>query len=250
MPAIKFDFSNNGIVVTGGASGIGLHTATAFLESGASVSIWDTNQSALNLIKSELARFGDRLHLSHTDVSSANAVREAAGKVPFNINILVNNAGITRDSSMKKLTEDDFDAVIKVDLNSAFYVTKAFFEQLTSTAGKNGRIINISSIVALYGNFGQANYAAAKAGLIGLTKTWAREFGPKHCTVNAVCPGFTATTMVKTIPADTVKEICEKTPVRRLGETRDIANAVLFLASQDSGFINGAILSVDGGITI
>lgn len=162
------------------------------------------------------------------------------------IDILVNNAGITRDATLTKMTEEQFDLVISVNLKGVFNMTKAVSPYMV---GKGyGKIVNTSSVVGLYGNFGQTNYVAAKAGVIGMTKVWAREFGRKGITVNAVAPGFIATDMIATVPEKVINNIKERTPMQRLGEPIDIANAYLFLSSDESAYVSGIVLSVDGGM--
>ena len=164
------------------------------------------------------------------------------------IDILINNAGITRDASMKKMTEAQWDQVIGVNLKGVFNCTKAVSPYMLER--RYGRIINASSVVALYGNFGQTNYVATKAGVIGMTKVWAREFGRKGITVNAVAPGFIATEMVETIPKEYLGDLMGRTALQRLGQPEDIAKAYLFLSSEDAAFITGITLSVDGGLTM
>ncbi|MGZ3723782.1 MAG: SDR family oxidoreductase, partial [Bdellovibrionales bacterium] len=165
-----------------------------------------------------------------------------------NLHVLVNNAGITRDKSLAKMTDDDFDKVINTNLTGVYNVTKALLNKFDAAQPK--RIINLASIVALYGNFGQTNYVAAKAGVIGMTKTWARELGKKGFTSNAIAPGFILTKMVAAMPKDVLDGIAAKVPANRLGETRDIANACMFLASEEASYINGAVISVDGGLVL
>jgi len=164
------------------------------------------------------------------------------------IDILGNNAGITRDARLVKMTEEDFDLVVNVNLKGVFNLTQAVAPHMIERG--YGRIISTSSVVGLYGNFGQTNYVAAKSGVIGMTRVWARELGPKGITVNAVAPGFIATDMIKTVPEKVIDALLERTPVRRLGTPEDIANAYLFLASEESSFINGIVLSVDGGLVM
>jgi len=164
------------------------------------------------------------------------------------IDILVNNAGITRDSTLKKMTPESWQQVIDVNLTGVFNCTKIVSAYMTEQ--QYGRIINTSSVVALYGNFGQTNYVASKAAVIGMTKTLARELGRKGITVNAVAPGFIATEMVAKMPENVLQGMRDKTPVGRLGKPEEIASAYLFLASEEAAFINGTVLSVDGGITI
>jgi 3-oxoacyl-[acyl-carrier protein] reductase len=165
-----------------------------------------------------------------------------------NINILVNNAGITRDKSLAKMTDEDFDKVIQTNLTGVYNVTKTLLNRFDVDSPK--RIINMASVVALYGNFGQTNYAAAKAGVVGMTKTWARELGRKGFTVNAIAPGFILTKMTEAMPKEVLEGIAAKLPVGRLGETADIAAACLYLASDEAAYVNGTVLSVDGGLVL
>uniref|UniRef100_UPI0039B8BD04 SDR family oxidoreductase n=1 Tax=Candidatus Skiveiella danica TaxID=3386177 RepID=UPI0039B8BD04 len=164
------------------------------------------------------------------------------------LDILCNNAGITRDARLVKMTEEQFDQVIAVNLKGVFNMTQAVAPHMVERG--YGRIIITSSVVGLYGNFGQTNYVATKAGVIGMTRVWARELGPKGITANAVAPGFIATEMVKTMPQEVLDRFIGMTPARRLGEPEDIANAFLFLASDEASFVNGAVLSVDGGLVM
>ena len=244
---IRFDFSQKHAVVTGGARGIGLQLTRQFLEAGASVAVWDYSTDSLESAKRDLASFGSRVHFQQVDVSKSASCEQAAAALPFEIDILVNNAGITRDKSFAKMGNEDFEAVIQTNLNSIFYVTKAVMPKFKA-ASTHKRIINIASVVALYGNFGQTNYVAAKAGVIGITKTWSREFARKGFTSNAVAPGFTLTPMVEAMPAEARKAIDDKIPAGRMGKPQDIANACLFLASEEANYINGAVISVDGGL--
>ncbi|MCM2278182.1 MAG: SDR family oxidoreductase [Oligoflexia bacterium] len=249
MKNLTFNYKDKAAVVTGGAQGIGFEIARSFLAAGAKVSIWDYSTEALAAAKSELKEFGDRVHFAQADVTKTASCAAAAAEVPFKVEILVNNAGITRDKSFAKMTSEDFEAVISTNLTGLFNVTKSLTEKFNGDSSHK-RIINISSVVALYGNFGQTNYVAAKAGVIGLTKTWARELGRKGFTVNAVAPGFTRTAMVAKMPPEVLKSMTDKVQVGRIGETSDIANACLFLASDEAGYINGTTLSVDGGLVI
>ncbi len=247
--SIKFDFSNKHAVVTGGARGIGLQITRQLLEAGATVSVWDFANESLEAAKKELNAFGAKVHFQQVDVSKLASCEQAAQALPFNIDILVNNAGITRDKSFAKMTSEDFEAVINTNLSGVFYVTKSMMPKFKADAAHK-RIISISSVVALYGNFGQTNYVAAKAGVIGMTKTWSRELARKGFTANAVAPGFTLTPMVEAMPAEARKSIEEKIPAGRLGKPQDIANACLFLASDEAAYISGTVISVDGGLVI
>jgi 3-oxoacyl-[acyl-carrier protein] reductase len=245
---LKFDFHNKNVIVTGGARGIGLQLTRQFLEAGATVSVWEYSTDSIAAAKAELAAFGSRLHFQQVDVSKAASVEEAAKNLPFSVHILINNAGITRDKSFGKMTHEDFQAVIDTNLTGVFNCTKSLLTKFADTPDK--RIISISSVVALYGNFGQTNYVAAKAGVIGMTKTWARELSRKGFTVNAVAPGFTMTPMVEAMPAEARKLIEEKIPAGRFGKPSDIANACMFLASDEASYISGTVISVDGALVV
>jgi 3-oxoacyl-[acyl-carrier protein] reductase len=246
---IQFNFKTKHAVVTGGARGIGLQITRQLLESGATVSVWEFSPDSIASAKADLAPFGDRVHFQQVDVSNAGSVEAAARSLPFEIDILVNNAGITRDKSFAKMTTEDFDAVINTNLSGVYHVTKNLLGRFKASSTAK-RIISISSVVALYGNFGQTNYVAAKAGVIGMTKTWSRELARKGFTANAVAPGFTLTPMVEAMPAEARKSIEEKIPAARFGRPQDIANAVLFLASDEAAYITGTVLSVDGGLVV
>ena len=227
------------VVITGGAAGIGRATAKRFADEGAKVVVWD---------------------LPQVDVTKADAVEAAVNDVirqHGQIDVLVNNAGITRDAQLVKWkdgavvsTMDDaaFDAVVNVNLKGVFLCTRAVAQHMIK-AGR-GVILNASSIVGLYGNFGQTNYAATKAGVISFTQTWARELGRYGIRVNAVAPGFVGTDMVRAMPQKVVDAMAAKTPLGRVGEPEDIANAYAWLASDAAKFVSGAVLSVDGGLVM
>lgn len=248
MMNIQFNFENKNVVVTGGAQGIGFALSQFFLNSGASVAVLDFNEEALNVAQKELKSFA-KASFHICDVSKMESCEKALKEYNKPLHVLVNNAGITRDKSFLKMSETDFESVIQTNLSGVFKMTKAALLHFDE-ASTNKRIVNIASVVALYGNFGQSNYVAAKAGVVGLTKTWAKELGRKNYTVNAIAPGFTSTPMVQAMPKDVLDAMEAKVPVRRLGQTRDIANSVLFLASEEASYINGAILSVDGGLVV
>lgn len=249
MKNLNFDFNGKAVVVTGGAAGIGFEITRQFLMSGANVAIWDYSQESLEKAKAELGQFANKLHTAQVDVTKKDSVATAANSLPWAVDVLINNAGITRDKSFAKMGHEDWDAVIATNLTGLFNVTKGLFEKFNATSNQK-RIINISSVVGLYGNFGQSNYAAAKAGVIGMTKTWAKEMGRKGYTVNAIAPGFIMTAMTKAMPKDVLEGMAAKVPVARLGETEDIANACLFLSSEQASYVNGTVLSVDGGIVL
>jgi 3-oxoacyl-[acyl-carrier protein] reductase len=236
-------------VITGGSQGIGKATSIKFAEEGAKVVIWDVDEKSGNELNAELLEGGSESTFYQVDVSKKDSVRKAVDAVIEKygtIDILVNNAGITKDSTLKKMSEEQWQQVIDVNLTGVFNCAQAV-SQIMLAKG-SGKIINASSVVGLYGNFGQTNYVATKAGVIGMTKVWARELGRKGINVNAIAPGFIATEMVKAMPENVIKMMEEKTPLGRLGKPEDIANAYLFLASEEAAYINGTVLSVDGGI--
>ncbi len=236
-------------IITGGARGIGKATAKRFLEEGAKVAIWDIDdQTGMELVNN-LANGEQLVRFYRVNTANLEEVIEAANEVYHDfgsIDILVNNAGITRDASLKRMSAQQWQQVIDVNLTGVFNCTKAVYSLMTENGW--GRILNAASVVAHYGNFGQTNYVAAKAGVIGMTKVWAREFGRKGITVNAVAPGFIQTEMVETVPDVIMEQLVAKTPLARMGQAVDIANAYVFLASEEAAFITGTVLNVDGGL--
>lgn len=238
-------------IITGGASGIGKATVIRFLEEGAGVAVWDMDTKRMDALKSDWATYGDRVRfyqVNTADFAGTEAAAAAVQKDFGTVHILVNNAGITRDASFKKMTPEVWQQVIDVNLTGVFNCTKAVLGMME--AQQWGRILNASSVVGLYGNFGQTNYAATKAGLIGMTKVWAKELGKKGITANCVAPGFIHTEMMDTIPENVLDGLRAKTPIPRLGKPHEIAAAYAFLASDEASFINGITLSVDGGLTL
>ncbi|APF19691.1 short-chain dehydrogenase/reductase SDR [Caldithrix abyssi DSM 13497] len=238
-------------IITGGASGIGLAAVKKFLNEGATVIVWDVQTQTVEAIIKEQPDYQRRLQAMVVDVADLQAVQRAAEEVfkRFGrIDILINNAGITRDATLLKMTAEQWQQVIDVNLTGVFNCSKAVAPYMVQQQA--GKIINTSSVVGLYGNFGQTNYVAAKSGVIGMTRVWARELGRKGITVNAVAPGFIATEMTQKVPPNILENIKEKTPLKRLGQPEDIANAYCFLASDEADFINGAVLSVDGGLIL
>jgi len=238
-------------IITGGASGIGKQAALTFAKEGATVSIWDVNEELGKSVVKEFEQQNFTAEFRKVNVavkddvnSNVAAVKEKYG----NIDILVNNAGITRDATLMKMTEEQWDQVIAVNLKGVFNCTQAV--AVVMVEQRQGAIVSTSSVVAHYGNFGQTNYVAAKSGVIGMTKTWARELGRKGIRVNAVAPGFIFTEMVSTVPEKVLEMVKGNTPLGRLGKPEDIANAYLFLASDEASFINGAVLNVDGGLVM
>lgn len=238
-------------IITGGADGIGKAASIRFAQEGATVIIWDMNEEKGKTTVDEIKMNGSNAEFVKVNTAKFEEVEAATNHAISKygrIDILINNAGITRDSTLKKMTPQQWQEVIDVNLTGVFNCTKCVSSYMVEKG--YGRIINTSSVVALYGNFGQTNYVATKAGLIGMTKTWGKELGRKGITVNAVAPGFIATEMVKKMPEDVLKAMEQKVPVGRLGLPEEIASAYLFLASDEAAYINGAVLSVDGGITI
>jgi len=235
------------IVITGGASGIGEAASRLFAERGARVAIWDVNEAKGQTLANTLS--GANFYKVNT--ASESAVAEAVHATVADmgrIDVLINNAGITRDASLLKMTLAEWQQVLDVNLTGVFNCTKAVAPVMITN--NCGRIINTSSIVGLYGNYGQTNYAATKAGVIGLTKTWARELGKYNITVNTVAPGFIATEMIATIPDKVIAMMTEKVPLKKLGTPEDVAKLYAFLASDDAQFISAATISIDGGLTI
>jgi 3-oxoacyl-[acyl-carrier protein] reductase len=243
--------ANKVAVITGGARGIGKATAKRFGAEGASICIWDVLEEAGEETVPELSEEGIQAMFVKVDTTDQESVKEAAQQVVDEfgqIDILVNNAGITRDATLLKMDPNKWQQVIDVNLTGVFNCTQAVAAHMVPRG--TGRIMSAASVVGLYGNFGQTNYVATKAGVIGMTKVWARELGRKGITANAVAPGFIATDMIGSIPEKVIKSIEGKTPLGRFGAPEDIANTYLFLASDEAAFVNGATISVDGGITL
>jgi 3-oxoacyl-[acyl-carrier protein] reductase len=244
-------------LITGGAAGIGQATALRFAEEGARVVICDVTEEAG---RQTAAMLGPDAAFYKVDVTDRRAVQEWVDDVAARygrIDILVNNAGILRDAQLVKykdgqvvgqMSEEDFDRVVAVNLKGVFNCTQAVVPYMIRQGG--GVILNASSVVGLDGNFGQTNYVATKAGVIGMTKVWARELGRYGIRVNAVAPGFILTDMVRQMPEKILEGMRGRIPLGRLGDPRDVANAYLFLASDEAAYITGAVLRVDGGIVI
>jgi 3-oxoacyl-[acyl-carrier protein] reductase len=244
-------------LVTGGAAGIGKATAQRFIEEGAQVMFCDVNQNAGEATVQEL---GPQARFSVVDVTDRQAVQtwvDAVMNACGRVDVLVNNAGVMRDNMLvrvkdgeliKQMPEAEFDMVVAVNLKGVFNCAQAVAPHMIRAG--SGVILNATSIVGLDGNFGQTNYVATKAGVVGMTKVWARELGRYNIRVNAVAPGFTATEMVMQMPEKILEGVKARTPLGRMGQPRDIANAYLFLASEEACFISGVILRVDGGIVV
>ena len=238
-------------IITGASRGIGEATAVRFAEEGAAVMLADINEEGGQRVAEAIRASGGKAAFQRIDVTSAEEADALATKTKETfggIDILVNNAGITRDATIRKMEVEDFDRVIGVNLRGVFNCTRSVIPYLVEQ--QYGRVLNAASIVALYGNFGQTNYVASKAAVIGMTKTWARELGRKGITVNAVAPGFIQTDMIGSVPEKILDTFRDRTPVHRLGTPEDIANAYLFLASEEASFITGTVLSVDGGLVL
>ncbi|MCA9759268.1 MAG: glucose 1-dehydrogenase [Candidatus Eisenbacteria bacterium] len=251
------------VIITGAAAGLGRAAAERFAAEGASLSLWDRDEvrggelaaklgsegANVGTDGAKLGAEGAKVQFRSVDVADEASVDEAVAAVVEEfgrIDVLINNAGITRDSTLLKMESAQFDAVIDVNLRGVFHCGRAVGKVMVAQG--SGAIVNTSSVVALYGNFGQTNYVASKAGVIGMTKVWARELGRKGVRVNAVAPGFIATEMVEAMPEKVRTAMSEKAPLGRLGQPSEIAAAYLFLASDEASFVNGAVLSVDGGL--
>ncbi|MGM0846564.1 MAG: 3-oxoacyl-ACP reductase FabG [Bacillota bacterium] len=232
-------------VITGAANGIGLEAARVFKREGAHVVIADFNEEAGKKAE-ELNPGVVFVGVDVSDRESVDSLVQTVIERFGTIDILINNAGITRDSMLSKMTAEQFQQVINVNLTGVFHCTQAVLPYMVERG--SGKIINTSSVTGTYGNVGQTNYAAAKAGVIGMTKTWAKELARKGINVNAVAPGFTETAMVAEVPEKVIEKMKAQVPMGRLGRPEDIANAYLFLASGESDYVNGHVLHVDGGI--
>jgi len=238
-------------IVTGSTSGIGKASILRFAEEGAKVVVWGRSNEEVDAVVAELKAKGTEVMGIVADVVDSAAVNEAMDKVKEHfgsIDVLVNNAGITADAQLVKMTEAQFDNVIAVNLKGVYNCGQAAAKIMAEQ--NKGVIINVSSVVGLYGNFGQTNYAATKYGVIGMTKTWAKELGRKGIRVNAVAPGFIVTEMTAKMPEKVLDAMKGKSPLSTLGDTSDIANAFLYLASDEAKFVTGTVLSVDGGVVL
>lgn len=246
------------VIITGAGGGIGRETAVLFAKHGAKVIVTDVDENAGKETVNEIIKVleqdpdckGDAF-FTKLDVSNREQSRQVVQDVLNRygkVDVLINNAGIIQDDLITKMTEEEWDKVIDIDLKGPFHMTQAVADDMIKHG--NGEIINVSSIVGIYGNIGQVNYASAKAGLIGMTKTLAKELGKKGVKVNAVAPGFIYTPMTAKVPEKILEMMKEKTPLKRLGQPADVAYTLLFLASDEANFINGAVIPVDGGLLI
>jgi 3-oxoacyl-[acyl-carrier protein] reductase len=248
------------VIITGAVAGIGRATALRFAEEGARIAAWDVSDKTAPQLESAIKWAGGESHFQSVDVSNASAVEAAAAAVVEKwgrVDVLINNAGIVRDAQLVKwnggspasiMSEETWDSVIGVNLKGVFLVTRAVVPHMIQSGG--GVILCAASVVGLLGNFGQTNYVASKAGVIGMTRTWARELGKHKIRVNAVAPGFIATDMVRAMPAKVLEAMVARTPLGRAGTPEDVANTYFWLASDQASFIHGAVISVDGGVVI
>lgn len=242
------------VIVTGASSGIGAGIAKKFAKDGYNVVINYYNEntkSDAEAVQKECEEYGAEAMIFQADVSDSEqskALASAAFEKYGNVYALVNNAGITRDGLMMRMSEDQFESVINANLKSVFLMSKNVLPYMTKA--RRGRIINMASIAGIYGNAGQTNYSASKAGIIGLTKSLAREVGSRSITVNAIAPGFINTKMTAVLSDELKKDAADKIPLKRMGEPSDIAAAAAFLASEGAGYITGNVLCVDGGMTL
>ncbi len=238
-------------IITGAAQGIGFATARKFLDEGASVALVDLSAEALEQARAKLKLNGEIIDSFVVDVTQRDQIDKMVQGLRAKygrIDILVNNAGITQDARIQNMTDEQFDRVIDVNLKGTYNCSKAVLASMLEKG--SGVILNASSVVGIYGNFGQTNYAASKFGVIGFVKTWARELGPKGIRCNAVCPGFIATPILESIPERVLSQLKERVPLRRLGRPEEVANVYAFLASDEASYVNGAVIEVGGGLTV
>ena len=243
------DFKGKSVIVTGASRGIGLTIAQAFAAAGANVAICATNQAALSQAADTLTPFGGKVFTQVVNVSKAENCENFVNNVVKefgSVDVLINNAGITKDNLTVRMSEEDWDSVISVNLKGTFLMAKAALKVMFKK--RSGSVVNISSVVGEMGNAGQANYVASKAGIIGLTKTLAKEFGSRNVRVNAVAPGFVQTAMTDALPEDVKEKALSTIALKRFATSQDIAKAVLFLASEDASYITGHVLAVNGGL--
>src|SRR5437763_6643527 len=242
---------NKVAIITGAGQGIGFATAVKFAQEGAKVAVCDINEEAAYAAARALTEAGGEAIAFRVDVTDKQSIARMVEGVMAKwsrIDTLVNNAGIVQDAQLKKMTDEQFERVIDVNLKGVYNCTQAVVDLMLEQG--SGCILNASSIVGIYGNFGQTNYAASKFGVIGYTKTWSRELGKKGIRVNAVAPGFIETSILSTIPEKVIQMLEEKVPLGRLGRAEEIANTYAWLASDEASYVTGAVLEVSGGATL
>jgi len=256
--SIETGLKNKVVIVTGAAAGIGRATARRFASEGARVAAWDVNAAVADELVAELKAAGGDARFDAVNVADGAAVAAAADaliRAWSRIDVLINNAGIVRDAQLIRwrdgevagtMTDEAWEAVIGVNLKGVFNCTRAVVPHMIRIGG--GCVLNASSVVGLYGNFGQTNYVATKAGVIGMTRVWARELGRYKIRVNAVAPGFIATEILRSMPEKVIDSMVSRTPLGRMGEPDEIGDAYVWLASDQATFVHGAVLSVDGGL--
>ncbi len=248
------------VIVTGAAAGIGRATALRFAEEGVRVAAWDVSGSGADNLLRDIEAAGGEGHFDVVDVSDSEAVAAAVASIVerwHRIDVLINNAGILRDAQLVKakagevvstMSDADFDAVMRVNLRGVFVCTRAVVPEMIRGGG--GVVLTASSVVGHYGNFGQTNYAATKAGVINMTKSWARELGRHNIRVNAVAPGFVATEMIQSVPQKILDGMIAHTPLRRIGKPEELAEVYLWLASDSASYVHGTVISADGGLVV
>lgn len=244
-------FEGRVAIVTGSARGLGKSIITRLAKEGAKVVVTDLKQEECDSVAAEINAQGGEAMAVACDVTNRASVQALAAATVERfgkIDVLVNNAGITKDASLKKMTDEQWDAVINVNLKSVFICTQEISKYMVQE--NYGRVISMSSLAGVMGNFGQTNYAASKAGIVGMTKTWAKELGKNNITANCIAPGFMNTEMTKTIPQNIVDQMLSAIPVGRMGEPEEIAAAAAYLASEEAGFVNGVTLNVNGGMYV
>ena len=238
-------------IITGSGQGIGKATALLFANEGAMVIVAEYNKDSGEAVASEIIEDGGKAWFVQVDISSRESVQSLISHVMDthgSIGILVNNAGVIKDNTLENMTDEEFDRVISVNLRGTYNCTKEVAEIMREQG--SGVILNAASVVALYGNFGQTNYVASKAGIIGMTKVWARELGRDGIRVNAVAPGFISTDMTKDIPENVIEMMLKKVPLQRMGEPEEVASVYAWLASDEAGYVTGTVISVDGGVVV
>jgi 3-oxoacyl-[acyl-carrier protein] reductase len=238
-------------IITGSARGIGQATALKFAAEGAKVVVCDLDRKAVDEVVMQISASGGLaigFTVNVTDKASIAAMVKGVTDKFGRVDVLVNNAGIVDDAMLRKMTDDQFERVIDINLKGTYNCARAVVDIMIAQGA--GVILNASSVVGLYGNFGQTNYAASKFGVIGMAKTWARELGRKGIRANAVCPGFVETTILKSIPQKVMQAMIDRVPLGRLAKPEEIANTYAFLASDEASYINGAVIEVSGGATV